>query len=88
MLICAECGTKLAKGASWCLECGPDEIASRALQDMRRSEQIRAEESAFNNTLIAKAREKGGAVTSVAPDGAEVTALPNGTVFFNAADWW
>jgi len=86
MLICAECQTKIPKGDSWCPRCGPD--PDRALQDHFRSEEIRRDEKAFNDGLIAKAREKGAPVSAIASDGCEVTACPNGAVFYNAADWW
>ncbi len=56
--------------------------------EMRQREELRATEAAFNNALIAQAREKGRNITKMAPDGCEVTATPDGTVFYNTADWW
>ena len=49
---------------------------------------IRERERAENAPYIAEARRTGRAVTFIACDGCEVTCLPNGTVFFNAADWY
>jgi hypothetical protein len=88
MLICDQCRKPVPAHASWCPTCGPDDVATQALEDMRSRERLRAGESAFNNALIARASAQGGAISSIAPDGCEVTAFPNGTIFYDSADWY
>jgi hypothetical protein len=50
--------------------------------------EIREQEATENAPYLAKARETGRPVTFIASDGCEVTCLPDGNVFFNAADWY
>jgi hypothetical protein len=52
------------------------------------SEKIREREKAENAPAIEKAKQTGKAVTFIAQDGCEVTAMPSGDVFYNASDWW
>lgn len=41
-----------------------------------------------NDAVVAKAREAGRNYTVIAKDGCEVTATPDGHVFYNMADWY
>lgn len=52
------------------------------------SKQIREREAAESKPYIEQAKREGRAVTFIASDGCEVTALPNGSLLFNAVDWW
>lgn len=52
------------------------------------SERIREQEKAENGPAVEKAKATGKPVTFIAKDGCEVTAMPSGDVFYNAADWW
>jgi hypothetical protein len=52
------------------------------------SDKIRERERRENEAVCAAAIAAGKAVTFIATDGCEVTVLPNGTVFHNAAYWW
>jgi hypothetical protein len=49
---------------------------------------IRERERAENAPYIAEARRTGRAITFIASDGCAVTAMPDGNVLFNAADWF
>lgn len=52
------------------------------------SERIRARERREAAPYIEQARREGRAVTFIASDGCAVTAMPNGSLLFNAADWF
>jgi hypothetical protein len=40
------------------------------------------------NDARIRAQRDGKAQTYIDTDGCEVTAMPDGAVFYNAADWW
>lgn len=56
--------------------------------EYRRLENYRAGIKRDNDAAVAKARETGRNHTMIAKDGCEVTATPDGHVFYNAADWY
>lgn len=41
-----------------------------------------------NRPYLEQARREGRAITFIASDGCEVTANPDGSVFYNARDWY
>ena len=43
---------------------------------------------ARERAAIQEAQKTGEAVTYIDDDGCEVTAMPQGHTFYNAADWW
>lgn len=49
---------------------------------------FRVDERRRNAAVVAKARELGRPYTVTDVDGCEVTAEPDGNIFFNASDWW
>jgi hypothetical protein len=56
--------------------------------EYRYLEKYRANQRAADSALVAKARELGRSYTAVADDGCEVTATPEGHIFYNVADWF
>lgn len=50
--------------------------------------EIRKRELSESTPHRAKAARTGKPVTYTASDGCEVTVTPDGSEFFNAADWW
>ena len=54
----------------------------------KETQRIRDREAAENKPHIEQAKRTGRVITFIASDGCEVTVLPNGTVWFNAADWY
>lgn len=50
--------------------------------------EVRKLELAESRPHLIRAQREGKPVTYTASDGCEVTVLPDGTEFFNAADWW
>jgi hypothetical protein len=57
------------------------------MTDHKKSEEVKAQELR-ESLAIAQARRTGSAVRYVDKDGCEVTAMPSGHTFYNAADWW
>ena len=49
---------------------------------------LRERERRENAPYLAEAKATGKAVTFITSDGCEVTCLPDGSVLFNAADWF
>lgn len=58
------------------------------MTDAKKREQLRQDEKQFNALLVAQARAVGRTVSAIAPDGCEVSATPDGHIFYNTADWW
>lgn len=56
--------------------------------EYRHLDAFRAGRQRTNDAAVAKAKEIGRSHTFIDTDGCEVTATPDGHIFYNAADWW
>lgn len=52
------------------------------------SRQLRDRERREAEPYIKQAKREGRAITFIASDGCAVTAMPDGSTLFNAADWF
>lgn len=55
------------------------------MPDMDSKEQAR---KARENATVRQAQREDRSIVYTDDDGCEVTAMPSGHVFYNAADWW
>ena len=58
------------------------------LAEEKSRKALQAREASENKGAITKARREQRSVTFIAHDGCEVTATPDGDVFYNTSDWW
>jgi hypothetical protein len=56
--------------------------------DITHRQSLRERERAENVPYVEEAKRTGRPVTFIASDGCAVTAMPDGSVLFNAADWF